>query len=172
MSFKNVALAMAAGLTLTSMTISGAVLAGDMEQIMVQDPYARVSTANSSSGAAFMVLMNHGEVDDRLVSVSSDVAARTELHTHVEDDNGVMKMMQVTDGLPIAAGDVHALARGGDHVMLMGLKNPLAQGDVFSLTLTFENAGEMVIDVPVDLTRKPAHGMSHDHSKMKMKPGG
>ncbi|MGD9863734.1 MAG: copper chaperone PCu(A)C [Pseudodonghicola sp.] len=142
-------------------------LAGD---IMVQDPYARASTAMSGSGAAFMMLMNHGDQDDRLVSASSDVAKRVELHTHKEDANGVMRMMEVPEGFPIPAGGMHALARGGDHVMLMGLNRPLAQGDIVTLTLTFEKAGEMTIGVPVDLERQPAAGgmqMQMQHGQMK-----
>lgn len=141
-------------------------LAGD---IMVQDPYARASTAMSGSGAAFMMLMNEGDQDDRLVAASSDVAKRVELHTHKEDANGVMRMLEVKEGFPIPAHGMHALARGGDHVMLMGLTRPLEQGDIVTITLTFEKAGEMTIEVPVDLTRQPAGGMQMQHQNGQMK---
>lgn len=142
-------------------------LAGD---IMVHDPYARSSTAMSSSGAAFMVLMNHGAEDDRLIAAKSDVAKRVELHTHKEDANGVMQMLEVKEGFPVPAHGEHALARGGDHVMLMGLNHPLTQGETVTITLTFEKAGDMTIEVPVDLERKPMHGgmkMQHNHGQMK-----
>lgn len=129
--------------------------------IMVEDPYARASTKKSSSGAAFMVLKNTGSADDRLVSASSDVAARVELHTHKEDANGVMRMMEVEEGFAVPAGEEHALARGGDHVMFMGLKEPLKHGEVVEVTLTFENAGDVVVEIPVDLERKPMHGHGH-----------
>lgn len=132
--------------------------AGD---ITIEDPYARASTKKSSSGAAFMVLKNAGSEDDRLVSASSDVAKRVELHTHKEDGNGVMKMMEVEEGFAIPAGGEHALARGGDHVMFMGLTAPLQHGETVEVTLTFEKAGDVVVDVPVDLERKPMHGHKH-----------
>lgn len=136
-------------------------LAGD---IMVHDPYARASTKMSSSGAAFMVLMNKGDADDRLVSASSEIAERVELHTHKEDANGVMRMMEVEEGFVVPSGGEHALARGGDHVMFMGLKQPLAHGDVVNVTLTFEKAGAVAVEIPVDLERKPMHGgMKHKH---------
>ena len=45
------------------------------------------------------------------------------------------------------------LARGGDHVMLMGLTGPLKDGDSFPLTLTFEHAGNVTVDVVVDSAR-------------------
>lgn len=165
MSFKSTLLAATAALTLALPTFA---LAGDM---MVKDPYARASTKMSSSGAAFMVLANHGAEDDRLISAHSDVAKRVELHTHIQDANGVMQMREVEDGFPVPAGEMHALARGGDHVMFLGLTTTLEQGDVITLTLTFEKAGDMVVEVPVDLKRKPMQG-GMMHKKGQMKTGG
>lgn len=127
--------------------------------VHVEDAYARVSTMMSNSGAAFMVIENHAEADDRLVSASSDVAEKVELHTHKEDANGVMKMVHVEEGFVIPAKGTHLLARGGDHVMFLGLKQPLAHGDVVQVTLTFERSGDVVVDIPVDLERKPEQAM-------------
>jgi copper(I)-binding protein len=123
--------------------------------IMVHDPYARASAAMSQSGAAFMEIMNQTDTDDRLIDARSDVAERVELHTHQEDANGVMRMIHVEEGFAIAAGETHALARGGDHVMFLGLTRELAHGDELELTLVFEQAGEVTITVPVDLERNP-----------------
>lgn len=138
-------------------------LAGD---IMITDAYARASTPMARSGAAFMTIMNHGDSDDRLVAVASDAAARAELHTHIDAGDGVMQMRHDEDGFGIPAGGAHRLARGGDHVMLMGLTGPLAHGAEIELTLTFESAGEMTVTVPVDLERKPDEGASMDHGSM------
>lgn len=125
----------------------------------ISDAYARVSGPSAQSGAVFMVLENHGTADDRLVSASSDVAARVELHTHKQDANGVMQMMKVPEGFAVAAGATHALARGGDHVMLMGLTRSLNHGDTFPLTLTFARGETITLDVTVDLQRAaPAMG--------------
>lgn len=135
------------------------VFAGD---ITIDDPYARVSTMMSKSGAAFMVIHNAADADDRLVGARSDVAAKVELHTHKENAEGVMQMLRVEDGFAIPAGGSHALARGGDHVMFLGLNRPLKHGDVVDVTLTFEQAGDMTVAIPVDLERKPMHGgMNH-----------
>ena len=121
--------------------------------IVVKDAYARASTPISKSGAAFMVIENTGEAPDRLVGASTDIAAVAELHTHKQAADGVVKMVAVPEGFPIPAHGMHALKRGGDHVMLMGLKEPLTQGRSFGLTLTFEKAGKVTVTVPVDLTR-------------------
>ena len=138
-------------------------LAGD---ITIEDPYARASTMMSKSGAAFMVIRNAGDSDDRLVSASSDVAQKVELHTHISDDNGVMQMVEVEEGFAIPAGGMHALARGGDHVMFLGLNRALEHGDTVTVTLSFEQAGDITVDIPVDLERKPRHGMMN-HGQMK-----
>ena len=108
------------------------------EGIMVDDAYIRSSTAKSTSGAAFMVVMNLSGADDRLIGASSDVADKVELHSHNSDDNGVMRMGEIEGGVAIAADEMHAFKRGGDHLMFMGLKGPLEQGAMVPVTLEFE----------------------------------
>ncbi|TCK99321.1 hypothetical protein BXY66_3823 [Shimia isoporae] len=134
-------------------------------EISINDPYARVANPKAKNAGAFMVIANSGDEDDRLLSVKSEVAARTELHTHKETGDGVMKMMEVEEGFVIPAGGEHGLVRGGDHVMFMGLGTGLAHGDTVPVTFVFEKAGEIVVEIPVDLERKPMHGKTqkHDH---------
>ncbi len=100
-----------------------------------------------------MVIHNDGKTDDRLVSASSDAAARVELHTHLEQDDGVMRMMEAENGFAVPAGGSHSLARGGDHVMFMGLTDSWKQGDLIPLTLVFERGGELALEIAVDLER-------------------
>ena len=121
--------------------------------IHVEDPYARASRPGAPTGAIFMVIHNMAEVDDTLVDVSSDVAAMVEIHTHIDAGNGVMQMRPVEGGITIPANGMHALKRGGDHVMLMGLNWSLETGDSLTLTLTFEGAGDVLLEVPVDNER-------------------
>lgn len=140
--------------------------AGD---INVSDSYVRVSRPNAPTGAAFMMIKNDGTTDDRLIAVTSDVAKRVELHTHIDQGDGVLKMTQIEGGIELPAGEAHMLKRGGDHVMLMGLTKSLKKGDEITVTFTFENAGDMTITIPVDNERKPvaghgAHGGDADHS--------
>jgi copper(I)-binding protein len=128
-------------------------------EIAVHDAYARASTAMSASGAAFMVIDNPGGEADRLIAASTDAAERAELHTHLEDANGVMRMIHVEEGFELPADGGITLQRGGMHVMLLGLTEPLEQGDTVSITLTFEKAGDVTVDVPVDLERQDTGGM-------------
>ena len=132
-------------------------------EIAVVDPYARAAGKSAKAGAAFMVIENTGSEDDRLIGAASDIAKRVELHTHKDMGEGVMKMMEVEEGFVIPAGGTHMLKRGGDHVMFMGLNGPMEQGATVKVTLTFEKAGEVVVDIPVDLERKPTKGMGEGH---------
>ncbi|MFD0858568.1 copper chaperone PCu(A)C [Roseovarius aquimarinus] len=129
--------------------------------IMVEDAYARSASPAAKSGAAFMQIVNHGE-DDRLIGAASPAAEKVELHTHVETGDGVMQMKHVEEGFEIPMHGTLSLERGGNHVMLMGLTAPLEQGDSIPVTLTFEKAGEMTVDVMVDLERAPGEGAGHD----------
>lgn len=162
MSFKSIAAAVAVTLALTASVTTAAFAEG---QIMVHDAYGRAS--NPKAGAAFMHIVNTSDAADRLVAVKSDLAARTELHTHSEDANGVMKMREVEEGFVIPAGGMHMLKRGGDHVMFLGLHAPFEDGAVVPVTLVFEEAGEVIVNVTVDQSRKAKadHGHSgHNHS--------
>ncbi|ETA50969.2 copper chaperone PCu(A)C [Ponticoccus alexandrii] len=131
-------------------------------EIVVKDAYARSS--NAMAGAAFMAIENTGPEDDRLIGAASDAAQRVELHTHRDMGGGVMKMLHVEEGFALPAGETHMLMRGGDHVMLMGLNGAMEQGDTVTVTLTFEKAGEQVVEIPVDLERKPDHSGHGGHA--------
>ena len=132
------------------------------EGVHIAEPYARVSGASATSGAVFLIIENHASQDVRLISVSTPAATRAELHTHVEDANGVMRMTEV-EVFDIPANGQHSLGRGGDHVMLLGLTKPLAQGDTFPLTLTFSSGEEITLDVSVDNDR-PVGAKAHGHN--------
>lgn len=132
-------------------------------EIELHSAYARSSSPNAKAGAAFMMVHNHTKLDDRLIGASSPVAAKVELHTHVEDANGVMKMMHVEEGFDLPANSRITLKRGGDHVMFMGLTESFEQGKKIPLTLIFEKAGEVTYEIEVDLEREDGHGAGHDH---------
>ena len=163
MSFRTLLAAAAAALTLSPAHAHDAPMEHPEGVIHVHDAYARVS--GTASGAVFFLIHNNTQTDDRLVGVRSDVAKRAELHTSVEKD-GVMSMVALEDGIALPWGEMHELARGGDHVMLMGLTAPLKDGDTFALTLVFDHAPEMTIEVTVDNARKAGEGGMDDMEGM------
>jgi hypothetical protein len=125
-------------------------------QIMAEDAYAR--TANQKTGAAFFQILNHGPAD-RLIDVRADVARKVEIHTHIFED-GIVKMRQVEDGVPLPAKETVMFERGGLHVMFMGLTQRFEQGAHFPLTLRFESGAELTVDVMIDNDRRPGASAS------------
>lgn len=129
------------------------------EGLSIHDAYAR--SANMMAGAAFFMIENAGDKDCQLQNAASDIAKKVELHTHKEVD-GVMKMIHVVEGFTIPAGGHHALQRGGDHVMFMGLHQPMKTGDVVPVTLDFGDCGTLSVEIPVDNDRRAdAMPMTH-----------
>lgn len=133
------------------------------QSIQVVHPWVRATAPNAKAGGAFTTLTDTG-APDRLVSVGSPVAGMAEVHRTVEE-NGVMKMLPA-DGIDLAPGKPVTLAPGGYHVMLMGLKQQLKQGDSFPLTLTFAKAAPMTVTVTVTVEASGAFGPSHDMHAM------
>lgn len=129
---------------LAAVVLARPVVAAD---ISVQDPFARASAGMAQAGAAFMTLKNTSAVNDQLVAASTPVSATAELHNHIKEGD-VVRMRQVPS-IEVPAGGSVALQPGGLHVMLLGLKQPLREGETFPLTLTFAHAGAVTVEVPV-----------------------
>ena len=150
-----------------SLALSTHALAGDagmakVGDLMIHDGWARASIGSAPNSAAYMSLMIHGDAADKLIAVKSPVAESAELHNHVMEGD-IAKMRQV-EAIEVKPGEMATLEPGGFHVMLMGLKEPLNAGDVLPLTLTFEQAGEVTLEVPIkDLKGGMKHGEGHKH---------
>lgn len=123
---------------------SAAALAGD---VTVAEAWARPSLVPGGASAAYFTVSTDGAAD-RLIAVSSPVAARVELHSHTVDEAGVARMRPVA-AVAVEPGSPTALVPGGLHVMLMGLDRPLSEGETVPLTLVFERAGELTVEAPV-----------------------
>lgn len=122
--------------------------------ITVEAPWTRAAGAGGQ-GAGFVTIRNAGTAD-RLLSASTPAAGRTELHTMIRDGD-IMRMRQV-DAIALPAGGTVALAPGGLHIMLIGLTRPLAVGEQVPLTLVFERAGTLTVELSVQAAgaRAPA----------------
>lgn len=131
--------------------------AWSLGDLTIDTVFSRATVARS--GGAFLVIENLGDTADRLIAAHTEVAARTELH-EMTVENDVMRMHEVEGGIEVPAHGTATLAPGGLHVMMMGLSGPLEQGQTFDLTLTFEQAGEITLTVPV---MAPAADGMHGH---------
>jgi periplasmic copper chaperone A len=139
-------LAFATGLTVAA--VVAVVVAAHAGDVMVSGAFARASaTPAAKAGAVYFTIRNEADTPDKLTSLATDAAQSAMLHENVEE-NGVVSMRHVM-ALPIAPNETVNLTPKKLHVMLMGLKAPLKKGEHISLTLTFEKAGEIKINVPV-----------------------
>jgi len=138
-------------MTLAAVSIGTPALAGDpvaVGALRIMQPWARAGAGHGNTGAAFMTIANTGGDDDKLVSASTSVASKAEVHeTKMED--GVMKMRMLMGGLAIPAGGKVDLKPMGLHVMMMGVTEKLVEGETLVLTLTFEKAGSVDVTIPI-----------------------
>ena len=133
-----------------------AVVAGDLE---ITSAWARAMLPGQPAGGGYLAVTNNGGEADRLVGGSTPVAGRLEVHT-MEVVNDVMTMRPVEGGLEIPAGGTVELKPGGMHLMFLEVSEPFAEGGTVPVTLEFEHAGSVEVDLPVRAARGGGH---HDH---------
>ena len=140
--------ALLAAILLSSLTSAGNAqpMPGSQQGIAVSNAWARASAGAATTGAAYFTITDNASAD-RLIGASTPVAGKAELHES-RNENGVMQMRAVPS-LPLEPGKSVTLAPGGYHVMLMELKQPLKVGDSFPLTLTFEKAQAITVQVKI-----------------------
>jgi copper(I)-binding protein len=119
--------------------------AGNLE---IGHPWARETPVGAKVGGAYFTVTNNGADADRLIAVETPGAEKVEMHESIED-NGVAKMRQV-ENIEIPAGKETALKPGGYHLMLIGLKESLAEGMRVPATLVFEKAGRIDVEFAVE----------------------
>jgi|APTNR8051073442_1049403.scaffolds.fasta_scaffold04178_5 hypothetical protein len=129
--------------------------------LTIDHPWARASVG--ANGAAYMIISTSGNMPDQLVAAASPVAGKAELHTHIVEGD-VMRMRPIT-AIEVNVGEPAVLKPGGLHVMLIGLKAPLKEGETFPLTLTFQKAGSVTVNVAVQSDRagRSEHMGEHKH---------
>lgn len=126
------------------MLVVGVIQAQD--SLVVEQAWVRETPPGAPNGAVYFNISNAGTAD-QLIDVSSAVADRAEMHTHIHQD-GLMQMRQV-NAIDVPANGHAVLKPHGDHVMLIGLKAPLKAGETVELQLKFKQGGKLVIQAPV-----------------------
>lgn len=140
---------------------AGAADAHDYElgTLEIGNPWARATPPTAPAGGGYMTITNKGTAADRLVSVKSPAAGMTQIH-EMKMEGNVMRMREIEGGLAIPPGGTVALAPGGFHLMLMGLRAPLKQGEKVPVTLVFEKAGTIDIELAIAAMGAPS---AHEH---------
>ena len=145
---RKLALQFAAAIALTLGAIVALAAPSRASDITVSAAFARASaTSSAKTGVAYFTITNTGSAPDRLITVASAAAGMVMLHESAVTD-GVATMRHI-ETLAIAPGESAVLAPNGLHAMLMDLKAPLKKGSTIAMTLAFEKAGEVVVQIPV-----------------------
>jgi copper(I)-binding protein len=116
-------------------------------EISIEDAWARPGFQGDNS-AVYLTINNGTDQGDGLIGAVSDVANLTEVHLSKMDADGTMTMER-QDLVGIPANKVVELSPGGLHVMLVNLVQDLNVGDTFRLTLNFQRAGDIEVEVEV-----------------------
>lgn len=138
--------------------------AGD---INIKAPWTRATPGGSRSAGGFLTIENPGQLPDKLIHLTSPAAAKVEIHTMNVID-GIMRMRKIRDGVSINPGEIIELKPGSLHMMFLGLTKAFVKGENILVTLTFEKAGKITIDLPVQGMGTKAHHHSH-MKKLKSK---
>ena len=133
------------------------------ETVTIEDAW--VKSADEGMSAAFGTLLNSGDDDVTVVSVTSEASDMIELHETVENEAGEMVMREKDGGFVIPAGGKLALEPGANHIMLMGLSGPLTAGSDVTFTLTFKDGTTQ--DFTARVKEFSGANESYDHGEKK-----
>lgn len=148
-----------------AVTLGAPALAQQPPGVAVTSVWARATPPGAQSGVVYFTVTNSGAAADQLLSASTPVAGKAQLHTTIMD-NGVMKMRPIK-AIDVKPGATVTLKPGGMHLMLTALKGPLKQGQSFPLSLTFAKAGK--VETTVSVEKIGAMGDVQDMPGMNMK---
>lgn len=131
--------------------------------LTIAHPYAVPTPPGATTASGYLKdVVNRARVDDRLLGATSPAAERVEMHT-MRMDGDVMRMRSVPSIVIPAGGHVAITAADGMHLMLVGIKAPLKVGDVVPLTLRFEHAGNVDVELHVQARDAQGGGAMHTH---------
>ena len=133
----------------------------DAGNLHIDHPWSREMPPVAPTAAVYFTVHNKGDSADRLLSVETPAAGKAEIHEHRHQD-GMMKMQQVAS-VEIPGQAAVAFAPMGYHMMLFNLPRQFKDGERFPLTLNFEQAGAVQVEVAVQKEPPVEHG-EHQHA--------
>ena len=127
--------------------------------LRIDQPWSRATPKGAPVAGGYLRVTNTGTAPDKLVGASFALAAKGEVH-EMKMEGGVMKMAELPDGLEVPAGGSVELAPGGFHLMFVGLKDQVTEGQRIAGALTFAKAGTVQVEFQV---RAMNAGGGHQH---------
>lgn len=146
---------LAASLSVTAQEASAA-------ELTIKRAWSRVAPPGAPVLGGYLSITNEGEQPDRLIAASSTISDNVQIHMSSVND-GVATMRQVTDGVAIPSGETVEFEPGELHLMLLNPKSRPGEGDKIPLTLTFEKAGPLDIELVVARSPPEVANEHQDH---------
>lgn len=142
------------------LTISVAGFAREFKQgdLIVKHPWTRATARGQTVAAGYLEIRNGGKEADRFIGASTPAAEGIELHILVKEGE-LMKMRQVKS-FDVPAGGTVELKPRGPHMMIIGIRRPFAKDERIPVTLKFEKAGDLAIELAVNAIDA---GSEHKH---------
>jgi hypothetical protein len=116
--------------------------------LQISQPWTRATAPTAKTGGGYVTITDKGTTPDRLIAVRSAVSDKAEIH-EMKMEGNVMRMRELAKGLEIPPGATVELKPGGYHIMFMELKAPMAKDAKVPVTLVFEKAGSVDVDLLV-----------------------
>jgi len=137
--------------TTAILIFSSAVFAHSFKKgdISIDHPWTRATPDGATVGAGYLKITNNGKEADKLTGGTFDGAETVEMH-EMKMTGDTMIMRQLKDGLEIKAGETVEFAPMSFHLMFLGLKKSIAEGDDVKGTLIFEKAGAVDVTYKVE----------------------
>lgn len=126
--------------------------------VAVTDAWCRPTPNGAQAGGCYATVL--ASTDDRLTGGTSPAAAQVQIH-EMSMANGVMRMAELKDGLPLPAGKTVTLAPGAEHLMLTGLTRPLVAGQTVPLSLKFASAPAVTVQAQIRMPASADAAMDH-----------
>ncbi|MGO1461136.1 MAG: copper chaperone PCu(A)C [Marinobacter sp.] len=136
-------------------------------EVYIDHPWSRPTPPGASMGVGYLVIRNHGNSDITLIGASTPRADEVSIHETLMKD-GVMRMQPLESGLGVASGETVELKPHSYHLMLEKLVKPLKEGERVPLTLEFEGAESMEVELNVQSLDDDASVPEMDHSAHQM----
>jgi copper(I)-binding protein len=135
------------------------VTAGDLR---IGQPWTRATGERTPAAAGYMTIRNTGSTPDRLIAAETPRAGRVELH-EMTMTAGVMRMREIAGGIALPPGQETRLAPGGLHLMLIAPQGGFVQGTRVPVTLVFERAGRIAVELAVEAAGARGPGAHSGH---------
>ena len=130
------------------------------KDLIIQDCWIQMLKSNQKNASGYFKIKNNSSIRETLISVSSKISFRTELH-EMKVENNIMKMKKLSKGLFIPAKEEVLLKPGGIHIMLLDLKNEIKLNERYEITMNFKRSGKINIPFKVKKILKTTNMHSH-----------